>query len=222
MTELEPDLPRERLSRRGVHAISDEELVALLLGTGIRKRSARAIASALVTGSGGIAALSRASPCELAQVIGIGEARAARIAAAFELGRRAFDTGARRDPLRSPDDLARRLRPFVTGLQQEVFFTIGIDIRNRVLDIIEVARGHLHGVEVHPREVFRPLLRMAAAGGILAHNHPSGDPSPSKEDIDLTRRFRDVGQLVGIPIVDHIVVGATACVSVAELLGTEW
>jgi DNA repair protein RadC len=215
------DLPRERVWRRGVHVVADEELLAIVLGTGVRDRPARAIAAALVAGAGGLATLSRASPRELSQVIGIGDARAARIASAFELGRRAIDADPRLERLGGPEDLARRLRPRVAGLRQEVFFAVGIDVRNHVLDIIEVARGTVHGVEVHPREVFRPLLRMAAAGGLLAHNHPSGDPTPSPEDIALTHRLRDVGQLVGIPIVDHIIVGATTTCSLAELRGLD-
>jgi DNA repair protein RadC len=214
--------PRERMWHSGAHALADEDLLAAVVGTGVRTRSARAIAAALVAATGGLAALSRASPRELAQVVGIGEAAAARIAAAFELGRRAVESAPQLQRLLGPDDLARRLRPRVAGLQQEVFFAVGIDVRNRVLDIVEVARGTVHGVEVHPREVFRPLLRMAAAGGIVAHNHPSGDPSPSPEDVALTRRLHEVGRIVGIPIIDHVIVGATASCSIAEELGTEW
>jgi DNA repair protein RadC len=115
----------------------------------------------------------------------------------------------------------RLIQPRVAGLSQELFFVIGVDIRNGLLDVIEIARGSVHGVEVHPREVFRPLVRMAAAGAVLAHNHPTGDPTPSSQDIDLTRRLRDVGNLLGIPIVDHVVIGDTTYRSIAEWLGTE-
>jgi DNA repair protein RadC len=214
------DRPRERMWRRGVHVLADDELLAAVLGTGVRARPARVIANALAA-AGGLAALSRASPRELALTTGIGEAGAARVAAAFELGRRAIEAAPQLQRLLGPEDLACRLRPRVAGLQQEVFFAIGIDVRNRVLDIVEVARGSVHGVDVHPREVFRPLLRMAATGGLIAHNHPSGDPTPSQEDFELTRRLRDVGHLVGIPIVDHVIVGAATSCSIAEYLGTE-
>ena len=98
---------------------------------------------------------------------------------------------------------------------------IGVDIRNRLLEVVEVARGTVAGVEVHPREVFRPLIRMAAAGGVLVHNHPSGDPTPSPEDVALTRRLREVGQLLGVPIIDHVVVGAHRYRSVREHVGVE-
>jgi DNA repair protein RadC len=120
-----------------------------------------------------------------------------------------------------PEDVYRCVAARLAGLSQEVFLAIGVDIRNGLLDIVEVARGSVMGVEVHPREVFRPLVRMAAAGGVLVHNHPSGDPTPSAEDVDLTRRLREVGTLLGIPIIDHVVVGDRSFRSIAEWMGTE-
>lgn len=210
------DRPRERLWRRGLTSIGDEELLAILLGSGVRSRPAGAIAAEVMRASGGVVAVSRASLHELCQTAGIGSARAARIAAAFELGRRALEMEQRRDIIGSPEDIFRVIGPRLIGVQQEMFFAIGIDIRNQLLDIVEVARGTVHGVEVHPREVFRPLVRMAAAGAILAHNHPSGDPTPSAEDERLTERLRDVGDLVGIPIIDHVVISEAGYRSVAE------
>ena len=214
-------MPRERLWARGVGSVGDEELLSILLGTGVRDHPALAVASELVKASGGVAALSRASPRELALVTGVGSARAARIAAAFELGRRAVESEHRRELLARPDDVFRLVSPRVAGMSQELFFVLGVDIRNGLLDVVEVARGSVHAVEVHPREVFRPLVRMAAAGGVLAHNHPTGDPSPSHEDVELTRRLRDVGNLIGIPIIDHVVIGDSSFRSIAEWLGTE-
>ena len=215
------DRPRERLWRRGVTSIGDEELIAILLGTGVRAHPALAVAADLVKRAGGVVAVSRASPRELAQVIGVGAARAARVAAAFELGRRAIESEQRREILCQAEDVYRCVGPRLAGLQQEVFLAIGLDIRNGLLDIVEVARGSVHGVEVHPREVFRPLVRMAAAGAVLVHNHPSGDPTPSPEDVALTRRLRAAGDLVGIPIVDHVVVGDRGFRSIAEWMGPE-
>jgi DNA repair protein RadC len=214
------DRPRERLLARGVQMIGDEELLSIVLGTGVRERPALAVASELVKKTGGVAALSRASPRELALVTGIGAARAARIAAAFELGRRAVESEHRRETLARPEDVARIVGPRVAGMQQEVFFVLGVDIRNGLLDVVEVARGSVHAVEVHPREVFRPLVRMAAAGGVLAHNHPTGDPTPSSEDVSLTQRLRAVGDVLGIPIIDHVVVGDGKFRSIAEWMGT--
>ncbi|MDB4952523.1 MAG: repair protein RadC [Myxococcales bacterium] len=220
MLEANQDRPRERLWRRGVQTIGDEELLSILLGTGVRAHPALVVAANLVKASGGVAALARASPRELSQVIGVGEARAARVAAAFELGRRAVETEQHRATLARPEDVFRIVAPRLTGLQQEVFIVIGVDVRNGLLDIVEVARGTVHSVEVHPREVFRPLVRMAAAGGVLVHNHPSGDPTPSVEDVELTRRLRAVGDVLGIPIVDHVVIGDRSFRSIGEWIGT--
>ena len=216
------DMPRERLWRCGTQSIGDAELLALVLGTGVRDRPALAVAGDLVRSVGGVAALSRASAQELSQIHGVGSARAARIAAAFELGRRAVEVIQHRKQVGRAEDVYRCLAPRLVGVTQEVFFVIGVDVRNGLLDIVEVARGSLAHVEVHPREVFRPLIRMAAAGGVLAHNHPSGDPTPSGADGELTRRMREIGRLVGIPIIDHVVIGSRSFRSIAEWMGTDF
>ena len=213
--------PRERLWRRGSATSSDEELLAIILGTGVRGHPALAVATELVRSAGGVGVLSRASPRELAQVTGVGTARAARLAAAFELGRRAVEHVHHRHNLSRPDDVFHHVAPRLAGLVQEVFLVIGIDVRNALIEVVEVARGTVNGVDVHPREVFRPLVRMAAAAAVVVHNHPSGDPTPSQEDLDLTRRLREVGILVGIPILDHVVIGSQGFRSIAEWLGTE-
>jgi DNA repair protein RadC len=210
------DRPRERVWRSGPNAIGDSELLALVLGPGVRQRSALDVALALVRSAGGIGVLARSSPRELAQITGVGAARATRVAAAFELGRRAVEHAHARSLIGRADDVYQCVAARLAGLSQEVFLVIGVDIRNGLLDIVECARGSVAGVEVHPREVFRPLVRMAAAGGVLVHNHPSGDPTPSPEDIELTRRLREVGTLLGIPIIDHVVVGASSYRSIAE------
>lgn len=215
------DRPRERMWRRGATSLGDEELLTLLLGTGIRAHPAMAVANELVRASGGVAALARASPRELAQVVGVGAARAARIVAAFELGRRAVELSGHRASMTRPEDVFACVRSRLSGLTQEVFLVVGVDIRNRLLDVVEVARGSLASVDVHPREVFRPLIRMAAAGGVVVHNHPSGDPTPSPEDIALTRRLREVGEVLGLPIIDHIVIGAADFRSVDEWMGAD-
>lgn len=208
--------------RSGPTELGDEELIALVLGTGVRDRPAHAVALELVRSAGGVGPLSRSSMRELAQITGIGAARAARVAAAFELGRRALDAVQHRETVGRAEDVFRCIAPRVAGLTQEVFLSIGVDIRNRLLDVVEVARGTVLGVEVHPREVFRPLIRMAAAGGVLVHNHPSGDPTPSTEDLELTRRLREVGRVLGIPIIDHVVIGGNSFRSLAEWMGTEF
>lgn len=213
--------PRERLWLAGPDRLTDAELIAIVLGTGVRGRPALAVADDVVTAAGGLHILARASPAELSLAHGVGAAQAARLAAGFELGRRALAAAPDRQALSTPADVLHLLQPRLAGLAQEVFFAIGIDARNRIVGAVEIARGMVTGVEVHPREVFRPLIRMAAAGAVVAHNHPSGDPTPSSEDIGLTRRLRAVGELVGIPIVDHIVVAGDRFISIAEWLGTE-
>jgi DNA repair protein RadC len=216
------DRPRERLWHHGVLTLGDAELLAIVLGTGIRARPALAVASDVITSAGGIAPLSRASPRELALTSGVGAARATQIAAAFELGRRAITHVQRRSTLAHAEDIFRICEPRVAGLAQEVFIVVGIDIRNGLLDVVEVSRGSANEVVVHPREVFRPLIRMAAAGGVVVHNHPSGDPTPSLQDIELTHRLRAAGHVLGIPLIDHVVIGDRVYRSIAEQLGTEF
>ncbi|MDQ3370816.1 MAG: DNA repair protein RadC [Myxococcota bacterium] len=221
LVPIRSERPRERVWRRGTGAVGDAELLAMVLGTGVRDHPVLAVAAELVRSAGGVAALSRSTPRELAQVTGIGAARATRVAAAFELGRRAVELVHHRETVGRPEDVYRIVAPRLAGLTQEVFIVIGVDIRNGLLDVVEVARGSVSGVEVHPREVFRPLVRMAAAGGVLVHNHPSGDPTPSPEDAALTRRLREVGTLIGIPIIDHVVIGDHSFRSLGEWLGPE-
>jgi DNA repair protein RadC len=198
------------------------ELVAFVLGTGARGKPAEVLADELLRAAGGLAALSRASPHELVGVAGIGEARALRIAAAFHLGRRVLEVARQRPSAANPREVWERLRGRVAGLAQELFLVIGLDARSNVLEVVEVARGSVDAVDVHPREVFRPLIRMAAGAGVLAHNHPSGDPRPSADDLEMTRRLRSVGFVVGIEIVDHVILGAATWTSLAEYLGDEW
>jgi DNA repair protein RadC len=196
------------------YSTGDHELLALVTAR-------RSLGPAIVEQAGGLGPLSRATPRELAALPGVGRTNATRIAAAFELGRRAFAVTHARSTIARPQDVYELVQHHVANVAQELFFVLGLDIRNGALDLVEVARGTVLGVEVHPREVFRPLIRMAAAGGVLIHNHPTGDPTPSDHDIELTRRLRSVGDVVGIPIIDHVIAGAGTFRSVAEFLGTE-
>lgn len=215
-----PDLPRERLMAYGGQGVSTAELLAVILGTGTRGRSATTLAQHILLTVGGIVQLARATPGELVDMPGIGVARAARIAAAFHLGRRAMEaTLPPADFMHDPKSLYERLRLRLSGLSQEIFLVVALDSRNAVIDEIEVARGCLTGVEVHPREVFRPLIRRAAAAAVVAHNHPSGDLRPSDEDASLTYRLHAAGQIVGIPVLDHVVIGATGYLSLFDELG---
>jgi len=224
MLPAEPcDRPRERLLSWGGERVSDLDLIAILLGTGRPGRSAPDLALDLLRATGGLGALARASPRELATVSGIGDARAARLAAAFHLGRRALEHVALREPsVGNADDVYRRLRPRLAGMTQEICLLLALDARNAVLGELEIARGWLNGVDVHPREVFRPLVRMAAAAAVIVHNHPSGALEPSDADVELTRRLRAAGDVIGIPLLDHVIIADTGYRSLAEHLGADF
>jgi len=215
VTALHPcDRPRERLALLGPQQMRDVELVALVLGGG---RSLPRAAAALQQ-AGGLRGLRAATPLELVQLDGLGEAGASAVCAAFELGRRssqlALPLGT---PLRKPTDVGAYVRARLGDAPSERFLVLGLDARQRVRLVEMVAIGTLSSVEVHPREVFRPLVRAGMHSVIAVHNHPSGDPSPSEADLDLTRRLADVGVLLGIPLLDHLVVTAFEVVSMAAL-----
>ncbi|WP_428269566.1 RadC family protein [Haliangium sp.] len=215
-----PERPRERLLAYGGDRVSTVELLAMVLGTGIRGLDATTLAARLIGNLGGLVGLARAAPRELADLPGIGVARATRIASAFHLGRRALEAGMlASDIIHTSEDLHGRLRLRMAGLTQEVFVVIALDPRNAVLDEIEIARGGLTSVEVHPRDVFRPLIRRSAAAAVVAHNHPSGSHLPSSADVAVTHRLREAGKLLGIPILDHLVFGNGLVSSVYEYTG---
>jgi DNA repair protein RadC len=211
------DRPRERLSALGAHSLSDAELIALLLGSGRPGMNAVEMATALIGAAGGLAGLAQATPTELHRQPGIGSARAAVILAAIELGRRVSGSRPERGRrLAAASDLWSHFRARLAFAPSEEFWVIGVDVRHRVVFEGCIARGSLTGVEVHPREVFRPLIRACAAAALLCHNHPSGDPSPSRQDLELTARLKEVGELCGISVLDHVVVAADGYTSLAE------
>jgi len=219
LTRMRPgNRPRERLCRLGAPALGDAELLAVVLGHGTRGADALATAATLVNHLGSLPALVGADPAELSLLPGIGPATAARLAAAVELGKRALWHQADPRPrLRCAQDVHRLLRHDIAGLHKEVFWALALDAQHRLLRQLRIAEGSLLSVDVHPREVFRPLIRLGAAATILAHNHPSGDPQPSRDDLELTRRLRSVGTLTGIPVLDHVVVTLTDFVSLTDL-----
>lgn len=201
--------PRERLRRLGGRALALHELVALLLGAGIRGVPAVAAAQGLVTRAGGtVRGLTRLGLEGLAAMEGVGPARAARLVAALELGRRAAveqaDPGER---IRGPADVWRRVGPSLRDLDQEEFHALLLNTQHRVVREVFVTRGILDASLIHPREVFRPAVAEGAAAVILVHNHPSGDPSPSAEDRAVTRQLAGAGRTLGIPVLDHVIVG---------------
>ena len=210
--------PRERLFAHGAGHLQSAELLAVVLGSGIAGAPAEVVAGSLVENAGGIHPLSQAAPGELIGVAGIGRARAARVVAAFELGRRAL-TPPNRKRVNSPYDVYKLLRPRLAGLEVEVGVVLGLSARNDIAFELEIGRGEPTSVPIHPREVFRPLIRHGTVGGIFVHNHPSGDPTPSCDDIALTHRLVTVGDIIGIPLIDHIVIAAGGYRSLATELG---
>jgi len=211
------DRPRERLYWNGAEALADVELLALQLGVGIRGRSAIDVARALLERYGSLADVAGREMAELAQVPGVGPAKAARLAAAFELTRRlrARTPGAR-IVLSQPAQVFEAFAPLMEDLRREVFRVALLDAQNGLLRDCVISEGTLSASLVHPREVFKPAILESAASIILLHNHPSGDPTPSREDVRLTRQLVDCARLLDLRIHDHVIVGRGRFVSLAE------
>jgi DNA repair protein RadC len=207
--------PRERLARLGAPALSNRELLAVLLGTGARGVSALDLSESLL--GSGLHALAARSVQELQRTRGLGRAKATRVLAALELGARlASDGGAGAPAFRSPGDTARYLLPRYASRPVETFGLLALDARQRLRREAVVSVGCLTSSLVHPREVFQEAVVSRAAALVLFHNHPSGDPEPSAEDLALTRRLAAAGTLMGIEVLDHLVLGAGRYVSLKD------
>ena len=217
--------PRERLRASGPEALDDVELLALLLRTGSRGHPAEALARALL-GNEGLRGLARRLPTELEQHEGVGPAKAATLLAALELARRLSERRLENgDPIRGPEDVFQHFHARLRDIPHEQFHLLLLDGRHRVLREVMASRGTLTASLVHPREVFRPALRDGAAALVVVHNHPSGDPTPSLEDREVTRRLVQGGALLGVPLLDHVVVAERGWVSLrseSELQGLPW
>jgi DNA repair protein RadC len=211
----EGERPREKLLTRGAAALSDAELLAVLLGSGSRGKDAIALGRELLTGAGGLAAL-LSQPEPPVRVSGIGPAKRARIVAALELARRSLgEELQQRKSLGNPRDSGDYLRARLRHLPYEVFGCLYLDNRHRVLAFEELFRGTVDGASVHPREVVRACLKHNACAVIFAHNHPSGVAEPSAADRAITHELRDALQLVGVRVLDHLVIGSGEPVSMA-------
>ena len=209
------DRPRERLLASGARALSDADLLALVLGTGTGKLSARAAALSLLEAVP-IPELAWAPPDAIAAWPGIGIARAAAIAAAFELGRRgAWSPPHRGERCLDPRRVAELMR-HAAHAEREGFHVVLLDVRGRLLRATQVAEGSLAQCPVSPRDALRPAVREGAHGIVFVHTHPSGDPSPSPDDIDLTERLRAAAELVGVLARDHVIVAAGGYYSFVE------
>ena len=198
--------PRERLERRGAGALGDHELLALVLGHGGAHRSALEIAKAVLTDAGGVHGLAKTRPSRLAMTAGVGAAQASKIMAAIELGRRTLFIAPRAKlPLQTPVQCGQFLLPRFGAHPVERFGVVMLDSRHRLIRVHLVSEGSLDSTVAIGRDVFREATIEAAAAVVLFHNHPSGDPEPTREDVLLTHRLADAGHTLGIQVVDHLV-----------------
>ena len=214
----EAERPRERLARLQPDALPTYELLAILLGTGGPGRSALDLATDLLHRfEGSLRRMGAAETAELVTVAGVGPARAAAVRAALALGRRMMAEPAREEKrVRGPGDVHARLGPLLRDRRQEEFWVLYLDTQNRVLGERRLTVGLLNSSLVHPREVFGPAVTRAAASIVLVHNHPSGDPEPSPEDVRVTCQLVESGRLLGIPVRDHVILGDGRYVSLME------
>lgn len=209
--------PRERLLARGADGMSDAQLIAILLRTGRERQSAVDLAVRLLSEFGDLRELVQASATELCRIDGVGPAKAAQLKAAQELGRRIASTPLRvGSPLESSAIVFEHFGPLLKGLKQERFIGLYLDGKHRVVSQRTISEGSLTASLVHPREAFAPAVRTSAAAVVFLHNHPSGDETPSREDKELTSRLAACGRLLGIPMLDHVVVGAERYFSFAD------
>ncbi len=218
MKDVAPhDRPREKLQRLGAAALGDNELVAIVLGSGSRDCGALELANRLLARAGGLHGLTRAGVGELHGVPGVGDARAAQVLAAVELGRRTLVRGtADRPRLSTPRQLASYLLPQYGSGSVEQFGIVMLDTKHRVIRIKILSIGSLDTTVVHPREVFREATSASAAAIVLFHNHPSGDPSPSADDLVLTTRMVNAGNIMGIDVMDHLILADQRYFSLVE------
>jgi len=208
---------RERLWLAGAGALADADLIAVLLGTGSPRVAVTALASELLESAGGLRGLAAAHPAELVRSSGVGEAKAARLLAAVEIGRRVCGIPWQRgESFRGAQQVFDHFAPRLRDERRELFIAAYLDVRRRLIGEELISCGSLVASIVHPREVFRPAVRLAAASVIAVHNHPSGDPTPSAEDWAVTERLRRSGETLGIELLDHVVIGDGAWSSLRD------
>ncbi len=211
------DRPRERFYHKGAESLADAELLAIQLGAGLAGCSAMDMARDLLSRYGSLSGLAGRGIAELAAVRGVGPVKAVRLAAAFEITRRLRSrNGPGRVVLGSPEQVFARYGPLMEDLQKEVFRVALLDAQNGLLRDVVISEGTLSASLVHPREVFKPAILESAASIILLHNHPSGDPTPSREDLRLTRQLVDCSELLDLRIHDHVIIGRQRFISLAQ------
>ena len=218
MRELPMDeRPREKLLCHGVALLSNTELLAILIGTGTREESAMGLAGRVLSSAGGLSGLGSLQAEEMSRIKGIGKAKACCLAAALELGRRMAACGGKnRVRVGNSGEAATLFQEEMRHLKKENFRCALLNVKNEVLCIENVSVGGICGTNAHPREVFEAAIRKGANAIIVAHNHPSGDPTPSDDDRELTRRLKESGEILGIKLLDHIIVGDGVYISMSE------
>lgn len=199
--------PREKVTATGVHSLSNEEIVAIILGTGIKGKSVLDVSRELLVSTAGLSRLGKITLNELKAQSGIGTAKASQLLAAIELGKRLSSHVDERQVVSHSGMVYQVLKSFLKDLQQELFGLVILNTKNEIVRIEKIALGTLNATLVHPRDVFNAAISYHAASVILYHNHPSGNPDPSQEDVNLTNRLVEAGKLLGIPVLDHIIVG---------------
>lgn len=205
--------PRERLEKFGAEALSAQELLALILGRGISGESVMMTAQRILSKFGSLHSLQEASLEDLREIKGLGQAKVAQIKASLEIARRIYNTDqvqhtkGKYKQVISAQDVYKIVRSKIKNYAKEHFFVLSFDSRNKLLGIDEVTVGTLNANLVHPRETFEAAIRRHAAQIIMAHNHPSGDPTPSRDDIKLTKQITEAGKVMGIEVLDHIIIG---------------
>ncbi len=203
----EHDRPQERLARLGAHSLTDAELLAVILRTGRRGVSSVQLGDALLRRFGGLRELTRRSVSELSQVGGVGPVKASMLKAAFDLHERVSSRAAQELPMDTPSRVYDLLVERTRSLTVEVLFGLALDSKMKLLRCYEISRGILNQTLVHAREVYREAVASSAGHLVLAHNHPSGDPTPSAEDLKATRDMVNAGRVLGIPLMDHVIIG---------------
>lgn len=202
------DRPRERLIKQGPQSLSNQELIAILLRTGTKHESALALANRVLVYFEKLHRLKHATLEEITSIKGIGQAKAVQLLAAVELGRRISQKQVdSRFTIRSPKDAASFLMPEMASLEQEHFVALYLNVKNQVIHKQTIFIGSLNSSIVHPREIFKEAIKRSAASIICAHNHPSGNASPSPEDIEVTKRLQEAGFILGIELIDHLIIG---------------
>ncbi|MBI4186444.1 MAG: DNA repair protein RadC [Chloroflexi bacterium] len=206
--------PRERLQKLGVAALSAQELLALILGRGVAGESVMVTAQRLLSRFGDLRGIAGASVEEMSELKGIGLAKASQIKAAFEMANR-LDGPEPGDAavVKTPEDVAGLVRGRLSGKKKEHFLALMLDTRNRLIKVAEISIGSLDTSIVHPREVFKEAISASAASVIFVHNHPSGDTAPSEDDVKLTKRLAEAGQIIGIDVLDHVIIGGKSYLS---------